>query len=48
MNQREWKPADHRLGAERIGTVITAVAGGLMLAGAIFFVFLMVVLWSAG
>lgn len=43
MNQRAWKPADHRLGVERIGTVFTAVAGGLMLAGAMFFVLLLLV-----
>lgn len=37
MNQGEWKPADHRRGAERAGTVIVAVAGALMAAGAVFF-----------
>ncbi|MGW7440123.1 hypothetical protein [Streptomyces sp. NPDC054849] len=36
MNQGEWKPADHRRGAERAGTVIVAVAGILMAAGAVF------------
>ncbi|MFD9521905.1 MULTISPECIES: hypothetical protein [unclassified Streptomyces] len=36
MNQGEWKPADHRRGVERVGTVIVAAAGALMAAGAIF------------
>ncbi|MEU9304686.1 hypothetical protein [Streptomyces sp. NPDC048269] len=41
MHQGEWKPADYRLGAERVGMVITAVAGGLMIAGAVFMAFLL-------
>uniref|UniRef100_A0AAU2JV25 Uncharacterized protein n=1 Tax=Streptomyces sp. NBC_00049 TaxID=2903617 RepID=A0AAU2JV25_9ACTN len=39
MNQREWKPADHRLGVERAGTVIVVAAGGLLVAGALFLLF---------
>ncbi|MFG2986136.1 hypothetical protein ACGFYQ_33625 [Streptomyces sp. NPDC048258] len=46
MDQGEWKPADYRLGVERAGAVITAVAGGLMIAGAIFMAFLLLVLNS--
>ncbi|MFE2170127.1 hypothetical protein ACFXB3_34480 [Streptomyces sp. NPDC059447] len=44
MNQREWKPEDHGLRAERIGTMIMALAGGLMLAGTMFFALLMLAL----
>ncbi|WP_328927359.1 hypothetical protein OG429_24215 [Streptomyces sp. NBC_00190] len=44
MSQGEWKPADHRLGADRVGTVIAAVAGGLVIAGAVFMAFLLVLL----
>ncbi|MCX5589018.1 hypothetical protein ACFV0H_15650 [Streptomyces erythrochromogenes] len=29
MNQPEWKPAGHRRGVERAGTVIVAVAAAL-------------------
>ncbi|MFB7467890.1 hypothetical protein ACFCZ1_31110 [Streptomyces sp. NPDC056224] len=46
MSQGEWKPTDHRLGVERVGTVIAAVAGGLMIAGAVFMAFLLLVLYS--
>ncbi|QES56363.1 hypothetical protein DEJ51_21095 [Streptomyces venezuelae] len=34
MNQGEWKPADYRRRTERVGTVVVAVAGALMAAGA--------------
>ncbi|MFE9633673.1 hypothetical protein [Streptomyces sp. NPDC006463] len=44
MSQGEWKPADHRLGVERVGAVITAVAGGLVIAGAVFVAFLLLLL----
>lgn len=43
MNQGEWKPADHRRRIERVGTVIVAVAGALMAAGAIFIAFFLLV-----
>ncbi|MGW3325235.1 hypothetical protein [Streptomyces virginiae] len=36
MNQGEWKPAGHRRRTERVGTVVVAVAGALMAAGAVF------------
>ncbi|MFD3698803.1 hypothetical protein ACFWUZ_22085 [Streptomyces sp. NPDC058646] len=35
MHQREWKPADHRRGAERVGIAILAVAAAVFAAGAI-------------
>ncbi|MFD0266216.1 hypothetical protein ACFVGY_06420 [Streptomyces sp. NPDC127106] len=35
MHQREWKPADHRLGVERAGIAILAVAAAVFAAGAI-------------
>ncbi|MEV7522261.1 hypothetical protein [Streptomyces sp. NPDC091371] len=43
MNQREWKPADHGRTAERVGTVIMVVAGGLLLAGALW---MALMLWA--
>ncbi|WP_329380078.1 hypothetical protein OG625_14200 [Streptomyces sp. NBC_01351] len=43
MNQHEWKPADHGMTAERVGTVIMALVGGLMLAGVLFVVFLLAI-----
>ncbi|MGW0393296.1 hypothetical protein ACWDYJ_20815 [Streptomyces sp. NPDC003042] len=47
MNESGWKPADYRRGTERVGTVIVAVAGTVMVAGAALFaaVFLLVA-WS--
>ncbi|WP_326748824.1 hypothetical protein [Streptomyces virginiae] len=36
MNQGEWKPAGYRRRTERVGTVVVAVAGALMAAGAVF------------
>ncbi|MFK0258193.1 hypothetical protein [Streptomyces sp. NPDC090445] len=35
MHQREWKPADHRLGVERAGIALLAVVAALFAAGAI-------------
>ncbi|CAL9339591.1 hypothetical protein SUDANB120_00240 [Streptomyces sp. enrichment culture] len=35
MHQREWKPADHRLGVERAGIAVLAVAAALAAAAAI-------------
>ncbi|MFG2339809.1 hypothetical protein [Streptomyces yangpuensis] len=35
MNQREWKPADHRRGVERAAVGILAVAAAFVAAGAI-------------
>lgn len=43
MNQPEWKPADHRRGVERIGTVVVAVAAALAAAAAIGLAFLLTV-----
>ncbi|MFB7183192.1 hypothetical protein ACFCYI_36485 [Streptomyces sp. NPDC056257] len=48
MNQGEWKPADHRRGTERVGTVIVAAAGVLMAAGAIFAALLFLVFLDSG
>ncbi|WP_404957068.1 hypothetical protein [Streptomyces sp. 147326] len=48
MNQGEWKPADYRRGTERIGTVIVAVAGALMAAGAVFMALLFLVYLNSG
>ncbi|WP_158943457.1 hypothetical protein [Streptomyces sp. NRRL S-378] len=35
MNQRAWKPADHRRGVERAAMAILAVAGAFLAAGGI-------------
>ncbi|NXY96847.1 hypothetical protein HYE82_21160 [Streptomyces sp. BR123] len=35
MHQREWKPADHRLGVERAAVAILAVAAALFAAAGI-------------
>ncbi|MFD5619526.1 hypothetical protein [Streptomyces yangpuensis] len=35
MNQRDWKPAGHRRGAERVAMAVLAVAGAFLAAGAI-------------
>ncbi|WP_405428024.1 hypothetical protein [Streptomyces erythrochromogenes] len=43
MNQPEWKPAGHRRGVERAGTVIVAVAAALAAAVAIGLVCLVAV-----
>ncbi|MFJ6783024.1 hypothetical protein [Streptomyces yangpuensis] len=43
MNQPEWKPADHRRGVERAGTVVVAVAAALLAAVALALAFLMAV-----
>ncbi|MFE6834686.1 hypothetical protein ACFVFI_07545 [Streptomyces sp. NPDC057705] len=48
MNQGEWKPADHRRGVERVGTVIVAAAGALMAAGAILMALLFLVYLNSG
>ncbi|MFJ3722420.1 hypothetical protein ACIPYQ_07570 [Streptomyces sp. NPDC090045] len=48
MNQGEWKPADYRRGAERVGTVIVAVAGALMAAGAVLWALLFLVYLNSG
>ncbi|MFE1416438.1 hypothetical protein ACIGFK_06260 [Streptomyces sp. NPDC085524] len=47
MNQSVWKPADHRLGTEEwLGTIVLALAGGLILAGMVFAVFLLLLFGS--
>ncbi|MFD3547505.1 hypothetical protein ACFWUW_18205 [Streptomyces sp. NPDC058655] len=35
MQRSEWKPADHRLVAERVGAAVLALAASLLAAGAI-------------
>ncbi|MFE6910855.1 hypothetical protein [Streptomyces erythrochromogenes] len=35
MNQPEWKPAGHRRGVERVGTVIVAAAAALAATAAL-------------
>ncbi|MCX5177281.1 hypothetical protein [Streptomyces virginiae] len=48
MNQGEWKPADHRRRVERVGTVVVAVAGALMAAGAVLIAFVLLVYVCSG
>lgn len=48
MNQSEWKPAHYRRRTERVGTVIVAVAGVLIAAGAIFMGLLLLLFLTSG
>ncbi|WP_158879957.1 hypothetical protein [Streptomyces sp. NRRL F-4428] len=43
MNQRQWKPAGHRRGVERVAMAVLAVAAVLLAAGAITSTFMIVV-----
>ncbi|MFF4266725.1 hypothetical protein ACFY7Y_04470 [Streptomyces virginiae] len=48
MNQGEWKPAGYRRRTERVGTVVVAVAGALMAAGAAFIASVLLVYVCSG